>query len=331
MNLIIQIPCLNEAQSLPTTVAALPRQVEGFDKVELMVIDDGSTDGTVAVARALGVDYIVELNGHQGLARAFMAGLLAAHEHGADVIVNTDADNQYSAGSLAALVRPILEDRADLVIGARPLWATRHFSAIKRILQVLGSRVVSTLSGAEVRDAASGFRAMNRHAALRLNVFGDFTYTIETVIQAGLNHLRIVSVPITVNDQMRPSRLFRSNGYYVWRSLLTMLGVYLIYRPTRIFGTLAVAFLVPGFALGIRSLIHAMAGEGVGPIHSLITCSILMLSGLFIAVMGILAHLLRINRQLLEEIRQLLRTQRAHNTDATSRHPDSIANGICRR
>jgi glycosyltransferase involved in cell wall biosynthesis len=310
MKLIIQIPCLNEAETLPATVADLPRQVQGFEAVEWMVVDDGSTDGTAEVARALGVDHVVRMNGNQGLARAFMAGLVAATERGADVIVNTDADNQYCAADLGALVAPIVAGRADIVIGARPIKAIRHFSPAKRLLQVLGSRVVRALSGADVGDAPSGFRAMTRDAALRLNVFGDFTYTIETVIQAGLSNLRITSVPVRVNAPTRPSRLFRSMAGYVRRSLLTMLSVYLIYRPARIFGALALGFFAPGAVLALRYLALMATGEGKGHVQSVIASGVLGLCAVFMAAIGIVAHLQSINRRLLEEIRYLERSRR---------------------
>jgi glycosyltransferase involved in cell wall biosynthesis len=317
MKLIIQIPCLNESESLAASLAALPREIDGFDCVEVMVIDDGSTDRTVDVARALGVDHILQMNGHQGLARAFMAGLVAATELGADVIVNIDADNQYSASCIGGLVRPIIEGRADIVIGARPLWSIRHFSPVKRLLQTLGSRVVRTFSGTDVCDATSGFRAMNRHAALRLNVFDDFTYTIETIIQAGASNLRILSVAVQVNGPVRPSRLFRSNLYYVWRSVLTVASVYTIYRPTQIFGVMSLAFLLPALALGLRYLLLMTAGEGSGHVHSLIACSILAVGGVFMAVIGIVAHLQKINRRLLEELRYLLRSERLEKSHGT--------------
>ena len=310
MKLIIQIPCRDEAETLPATIADLPREVEGFEAVEWMVVDDGSTDGTAEVARALGVDHVVRMSGNQGLARTFMAGLVAATERGADVIVNTDADNQYCAADIPALVAPLVAGRADLVIGARPIKTIRHFSPTKRLLQVLGSRAVRALSGADVRDAPSGFRAMTRDAALRLNVFGDFTYTIETVIQAGLSNLRIASVPIRVNDPTRPSRLFRSNLGYIRRSLLTMLSVYPIYRPARIFGLLALAFFAPGAVLALRYLAIMAAGEGKGHVQSVIASGALMLCAVFMAAIGIVAHLQSINRRLLEEIRYLERSRR---------------------
>lgn len=326
MKLVIQIPCLNEAETLPTTLAALPRQVAGFDAVEILVIDDGSTDGTAAVAREHGADHVVRMNGHQGLARAFMAGLVAATDRGADVVVNTDADNQYRAEFIPALTRPILQGQADVVVGARPISSIRHFSSLKRFLQAAGSRVVRAVCRADVRDAPSGFRAMSRHAALRLNVFGDFTYTIETVIQAGLSNLRIASVPVLVNPPTRPSRLFHTNLYYVWRSLTTIACVYLVYRPAQLFGLLALALLLPGLALGARFLWLAAAGDGGGHVQSLIACAILVLSGVFMGAVGVIAHLQRINRRLLEEVRFLLRSRPPYRPPDSGR--DTVAEGF---
>ncbi len=307
MKLIIQIPCWNEAPSLPALVPLLPRQMDGFEEVEILVIDDGSTDGTTRVARSLGVDAVIRMNGHQGLARAFMTGLVAAAERGADVIVNMDADSQHSPEDIALLVRPILGGTADIVVGARPLKAVAHFSRLKRFLQVLGSWVVRTVSGADVRDATSGFRAMTRDAALRLNVFGDFTYTIETVIQARWSNLRITSVPIRANSPTRPSRLVKSNAHYVYRTVRTMLGVYAIYRPTHIFTVLAICFVAPGVILALRYFYLWGIGQGQGHIQSVIACAVLVLCGVFMAAIGMVAHLLGINRRLLEEIRYLAR------------------------
>jgi glycosyltransferase involved in cell wall biosynthesis len=305
---MIQIPCFNEAPFLPATIAALPRVVRGFDRVEVLVIDDGSRDGTAATAQSLGVDHVLTMNGNQGLARAFMAGIVACLDLGADVIVNTDADNQYSAADIEALVAPILAGEADMVVGARPIGQIRHFSVMKRIFQVLGSRIVRTISGADVRDATSGFRAISRHAALRLNVFNSFTYTIETIIQAGLSNLRVVSVPVHVNDPVRSSRLFRSNLAYIWRSVVTMLSVYLTYRPTRLFSVLALLFFLPGWTLGARYLVFMIRGEGAGHIQSVILSGALVVCGVLISAIGITAHLQGINRRLLEEIRCFLRS-----------------------
>ncbi len=249
MKLIIQIPCYNEAATLALTLADLPRRVDGFEVVEWQVIDDGSTDETAEIARANGVKHIIRMNGNQGLARAFMTGILEAVNRGADVIVNTDADNQYNAQDIPALVRPIVDGQADIVIGARPIQSIKHFSPLKRRLQRLGSSVVRGLSKTTVQDAPSGFRAITRNAALRLNVFNAYTYTLETIIQAGQGNLRIVNVPIRVNEPTRPSRLVKSNKEYVRRSIAAMLSAYLIYKPVKIFGLLAAILLIPGFLL----------------------------------------------------------------------------------
>jgi len=301
MKLLIQIPCFNEAATLPATLADLPRALPGFDAVEVLVIDDGSGDGTAEVARASGAHHVVILPGHQGLAKAFLAGVLACLERGADVIVNTDADNQYSAASLPALVAPILACDADLVVGARPIGTMAHFSPFKRMLQWLGSRAVRALSGADVRDAPSGFRAMTREAALGVQVFSSFTYTLETIIQAGAAGLRVVSVPVEVNPPTRPSRLFRGNLSYVFRSLCTLALVYVIYRPLRVFGTMSALCLVPSFALAVRYLWLMAEGEGKGHVQSVIASGVLLLASLFFFALGVLAHLSRINRLMLEE------------------------------
>ncbi|MHC4696352.1 MAG: glycosyltransferase family 2 protein [Planctomycetota bacterium] len=306
LKLIIQIPCFNEEEALPATLADLPREIEGFERVEYLVVDDGSRDDTARVAREAGVDHIVRLNGNHGLARAFMAGVLAAVCRGADVIVNTDADNQYNAADIPRLVEPILQNRADIVVGARPIDSIAHFSPLKRFLQRLGSHVARTLSNTEVRDAPSGFRAMTRDAALRLNVFGNYTYTLETVIQAGRSNLRIVDVPIRVNGPTRPSRLIRNMFQYVRRSVVTMCNAYLIYRPMPVFAALAMSFLVPAFALAVRYLYLAFVlGSGTGHVQSVIASGVLAVCGVLIIAIGFVAHLLGINRRLIEEVRYL--------------------------
>ena len=303
MKLVVQIPCYDEAQTLPETLREIPRQVEGFDEVEILVIDDGSRDDTALLARELGADHVVRTNHNQGLARAFMLGLQTALANGADVIVNTDADNQYPGGEIGRLVEPILQGDADMVIGTRPIATTRHFSWIKRQLQKLGSRVVRTLSRTRVQDAPSGFRAMTRDAALRLNVFGKYTYTIETIIQAGLSDLRITDLPISTNGPTRPSRLVKSIGSYVWRSLRTMFSVYLIYKPIRLFSWLAAFFLLPGFALAVRYLYFFFIGDGRGHVQSVIVGGVLVVCGVFMLALAVVAHLLSINRRLLEDLR----------------------------
>lgn len=309
MKLIIQIPCLNEEKTLPETLAALPRELPGVGEIEWMVIDDGSTDRTAEVAREHGVHHVVRMNGNQGLARAFMAGLAAAAEHGADIIVNTDADNQYQAEDMTNLIQPIVDGEADMVIGSRPISAIQHFSPIKRFLQKLGSSVVRTLSGTQVRDAPSGFRAFTREAAMRLHVFSSYTYTLETIVQAGHSNLRLVDVPVRVNAPTRPSRLIRSIPTYIRRGIQDLLATYVIYHPTRIFNTLGVIFLVPAFGLAARYLVLASMGSGKGHIQSVIASGVLAVCGVFMLAIGIVAHLLAVNRRLLEEIRFLERTR----------------------
>lgn len=303
MKLIIQIPCLNEAETLGIALAALPREVAGFDKVEWLIIDDGSTDNTVEVAKQCGVDHVVRHIRNRGLAHAFMTGLDASLAHGADVIVNTDADNQYNADDIPALVAPILEHKADMVIGERPISTIEHFSWIKKILQKLGSWVVRGVSGTDVADAPSGFRAISRNAAQQLMVFNRYTYTLETIIQAGQKNLQIVNVPISVNEDLRPSRLFKSIPSYIKRSVFTMVRVFVIYRPARVFGTAAVIMFSAGFLIGLRFLYYWMGGNGDGHIQSLILAAVLLLMGFQAFLTAFLADTVTANRRLLEEIR----------------------------
>ncbi|WP_235949933.1 glycosyltransferase family 2 protein [Candidatus Regiella insecticola] len=237
MKLIIQIPCFNEAQTLAITLAALPRSVVGFDTVEWLIIDDGSQDNTAEVAKAQGVDHVIRHTNNKGLARAFMTGLDACLQLGADVIVNTDADNQYNAEDIPALTQPILQHRAELVIGTRPITTIEHFSPVKKILQKLGSWVVRIASKTDIADAPSGFRAISRTAAQRLMVFNDYTYTLETIIQAGQKNITITSVPIRVNEDLRPSRLVKSIPSYIKRSIVSIIRIFIIYRPFRFFST----------------------------------------------------------------------------------------------
>ncbi len=301
--LIIQIPCLNEEETLPITLADLPRQVDGFDTVEWLVIDDGSTDRTVEVAAENGVDHIVSLPHNHGLAKAFMTGIETALKLGADVIVNTDADNQYDASCIPDLVRPILEKRAQIVVGARPISEIEHFSPIKKVLQKFGSWVVKLASDTTVADAPSGFRAIHRDAAVRLNVFGRYTYTLETIIQAGRKDIPITSVPIRVNGDLRPSRLVKSIASYVHRSLITVVRIFIVYSPLRFFTACAVIVALPGLLMIARFLYNYMTGEGGGNIQSLVLSSALMALAGIVAMGGVLAELIAINRQLLEEIR----------------------------
>jgi glycosyltransferase involved in cell wall biosynthesis len=314
MKLIIQIPCLNEAETLGAALATLPRVVQGFDEVEWLVIDDGSTDGTSELARTLGVDHVVRHPVNRGLAAAFMTGIDAALHRGADVIVNTDADNQYEASDIPLLVQPILEHRADMVIGARPIAQTEHFSWIKKKLQHIGSWAVRLASKTDVADAPSGFRAMTRETAMRLNVFNAYTYTLETIIQAGLSNLAVVSVPIRTNPDLRPSRLVRSIPNYVKRSLVTIFRVFVIYRPLVLFAWVGGLFTLVGFAIGVRFLAFLAAGDGSGHVQSLILAALCILLGSLSFMIGLVAELTATNRKLLEQIDFRLQAMRGHET-----------------
>lgn len=304
--LVIQIPCYNEEATLARTLAALPRTLPGFDVVEWLVIDDGSTDDTVAVARRAGVHHIVRLPHNQGLARAFVAGLEASLKAGADVIVNTDADDQYDAACIPDLVEPILSGRAQLVIGTRPIAEIPEFSWAKKVLQKIGSVIVELASGAKVPDAPSGFRAIHWEAAVRLCVFNQYTYTLETLIQAGRKNIPIASVPVRVNPATRPSRLVKSVASYVRRSTLTIVRIFILYKPLRFFLVLGTIFLVPGILIGLRFLVGFMAGNGAGRTQSLILAAILSVTAMIIYAVGILADIMAANRVLLEEIRMRL-------------------------
>jgi glycosyltransferase involved in cell wall biosynthesis len=323
MKAIIQIPCYNEETTLPRTLADLPRSLPGIDRVEWLVVDDGSTDRTAEVAREHGVEHVVRLGHNQGLARAFVAGLVAAVERGADVVVNTDADNQYRGEDIARLVAPVVAGEADLVIGSRPISSIEHFSPVKRLLQRLGSRVVRGLSGTSIRDAPSGFRALSADAALRLNVFSAYTYTLETIIQAGHSGLRVLDVPIEVNAPTRESRLIRSIPSYLRHSLVALLGAYTVYRPTRLFGVLATLFLIPATALAVRYLVLVGMGQGAGHVQSVIASGVLAIAGLFMLAIGVVAHLLAINRRLLEEIRYLERARTLRGPAVAERRPEA--------
>lgn len=315
MKLIIQIPCYNEAKTLPITLAALPRKVPGFDTVEWLIIDDGSRDDTGRVARENGVDHIVCHTGNQGLARAFMTGLESCLRHGADVIVNTDADNQYNADDIPALVAPILEGKADIVIGARPIDAIKHFSPVKKALQKLGSWVVRIVSRTDIPDAPSGFRAMSRDAAQRLMVFNDYTYTLETILQAGQKNMAIISVPIRVNKDLRPSRLVKSIPTYIRRSIITMVRTFIIYQPFRFFAGVCLILFGTGFLLGLRFLYYYFTGRGEGHVQSVILAGVLFSMGFESFLVALVADLLAANRKLLEDIRYTLKHTLSENTN----------------
>lgn len=303
MKLIVQIPCFNEAETLPIALAALPREVPGFDSVEWLIIDDGSQDDTINVAKAHGVDHVVKHLGNKGLARAFMTGLEACMRLGADVIVNTDADNQYNADDIPELVAPILAHKAEFVVGARPIGTIEHFSPIKKLLQKLGSWVVRVASKTDIPDAPSGFRAMSRTAAQKLMVFNDYTYTLETIIQAGQKNMTIVSVPIRVNGDLRPSRLVKSILSYIKRSIITIIRIFVIYRPFRFFVVTGAVIFLAGFLIGLRFLWSYSQGSGEGHIQSLILAAVLLGMGFQTFLVAFVADLLAANRKLLEDVR----------------------------
>ena len=311
MKLIIQIPCYNEADTLAITLADLPRQVPGFDTVEWLIIDDGSTDDTVSIARKHGVDHVVGHTHNQGLARSFMTGLDACLSLGADVIVNTDADNQYNAADIPALTAPILEQRADIVVGARSIENIDNFSVTKKILQKLGSWVVRFASKTDIPDAPSGFRAMSRDAARQMVVFNDYTYTLETIIQAGQKNMAITSVPIRVNEDLRQSRLVKSIPSYIQRSIVTIIRIFVIYRPFRFFGTIGAMLFGAGFLIGLRFLWFYMQGDGDGHVQSLILASILLGMGFQAFLIAFIADLLAANRKLMEDIRYTMKRKYA--------------------
>ncbi len=303
MKLIIQLPCFNEAGTLAVALAALPRSVPGFDAVEWLIIDDGSTDDTARVAAEHHVDHIVRHTRNQGLARAFMTGLEACLARGADVIVNTDADNQYCADDIPALTGPILAGRADLVIGARPIDTIAHFSPAKKFLQKLGSWVVRVVSRTDIPDAPSGFRAISRQAAQRLIVFNSYTYTLEMIIQAGQKNMAILSVPVRVNGELRPSRLIKSIPSYIHRSIMTMVRIFVIYRPFRFFGTIGLVLFAAGVLGGLRFVYFYFTGTGTGHIQSVVLSAVLLIIGFQTMLIAFVADLLAANRMLLEDIR----------------------------
>lgn len=320
MKLIIQIPCLNESETLAIALAELPREVAGFDTVEWLIIDDGSTDNTAEVARRNGVHHVVRHPVNRGLAVGFMSGLEACLRLGADVIVNTDADNQYCGADIPKLTAPVLAHEADIVIGARPIDETEHFSWIKKKLQRLGSWAVRMASKTDVTDAPSGFRAISREAAMRLNVFSAYTYTLETIIQAGQSNLRILSVPIRTNGDLRPSRLVKSIPSYVQRSLVTILRVFVIYRPLALFFYAGSAFMLVGVAAGLRFMYHFFHRGGAGHIQSVIFGSMCLTMGMLFYMMGIIADLVATNRKLSEKI--LLQLKQTKNALGTSEKHD---------
>jgi len=311
MKLVIQIPCLNEEQTLPATLADLPRSLPGIDSIEYLVIDDGSDDRTGEVALAHGVRRVVRFPARRGLARAFEAGLRAALEMGADIIVNTDADNQYQGQDIGKLIQPILEHRADMVVGSRPIDTIAHFSPLKKLLQKLGSGVVRRLANADVPDATSGFRAYSRDAALRLTVLTNFTYTLETIIQASQKNIAVTHVPIRTNGKLRESRLFKGMRAYIQRSLGTMFRVYVLYQPLQFFMTLSAVCVSMSLLLFVRFAYIWLTTSGQpGHIQSIIVAAALAMIGALLAALGVLADLIAMNRRLIEEIVVNTRTSR---------------------
>jgi len=315
MKLIIQIPCYNEAKTLPVALKALPKEVKGFDKVEVLIINDGSTDDTVKVAEEQGVDHIISFKKNQGLAKVFMAGMEACIKNGADVVVNTDADNQYNADDIPRLTQPILEGKADMVVGARPISEIKHFSFFKKIMQKLGSWVVRRASATDIPDAPSGFRALSREAMMRMNVFNDYTYTLETIIQAGRKNMAVVSVPVGVNEDLRPSKLVKSIPSYIKISIITIIRIFVIYKPFNFFFFFGSLSFIPGFLLGIRWLIFFFMGTERTRLPSLILTAILILTGVFFFFLGVIAELISVNRKILEENQYRLRKLEAEKTN----------------
>lgn len=301
MKLIIQIPCYNEAETLPDTLRDLPHTLPGIDKIEILVVDDGSSDRTGQIAHELNVQHILRMP-HAGLARAFVAGLDAALHAGADIIVNTDADNQYDARDLPAIVQPILERRADIVVGDRGIAKLEHFSSTKRLLQRFGSWVVRGFSGLRVPDAASGFRGFSRDAALRMIVLSEYSYTLETLIQAGTGSLRVAYVPVRTRPEVRPSRLMKSVLEYLAQSALTLLRAYAMYKPMRIFLIAGGIMILAGLVPAARFLYYFFTSDGTGHIQSLIFAAVFLIVGFQVLLIGLLADLIGLNRKILEDL-----------------------------
>ena len=309
MRLIIQIPCYNEAETLEVALNALPRHIDGIDEIEYLIIDDGCKDNTVEVAKNWGVHHIVSFTQNKGLAKGFMAGLDASLKNGADIIVNTDADNQYCADDIPKLIQPILDKKADIVIGERPIDETVHFSWTKKKLQHFGSWVVRKASHTDIPDAPSGFRAFSRDAAMRINVINDYTYTLETIVQAGRNRMSITSVPVRTNPELRKSRLFHSMLGYVKKSMLTIIRALMMYKPLYCFTLVAFVPFAIGLGVGIRFLAHYFNGMGNGHTQSLMLACTLIIIGFITFVIGMLADVIAANRKILEDVQYHLRCQ----------------------
>jgi len=314
VKLIIQIPCYNEEATLPETLRDLPGSLPRVDEIEVLVVDDGSCDGTAEVAEALGVDHVIRLKRNQGLAYAFTAGLNTALRAGADIIVNTDADNQYRGEEIERLIQPLLDGEADIAVGDRGVAALEHFSPLKRRLQRWGSWVVERVAGIPIPDATSGFRAFTRDAALRLTVLSDYTYTLETLIQAGARRMAVTYVPVRTNPETRQSRLIGSLPSFLAVSAITILRFFAMYRPLRLFLGLGALLIGGGVVIGVRFLYYFLAGAGTGKVQSLILAAILTIVGFQVCMIGLMADLVRLNRKMLEET--VFRVRRLEIDDA---------------
>ena len=324
MKLIIQIPCFNEEKTLEETFNDLPKQIDGIDKIEYLIIDDGSTDNTVQKARELGINHIVSFKQNKGLARGFMAGIDACLHLDADIIVNTDADNQYCGEDISKLVQPILDNKADIVIGERPIDDTEHFSWKKKKLQHFGSWVVRVASNTTIPDAPSGFRAYSREAALKLNVVNQYTYTLETIIQAGQNKMAVTSVPIRTNPETRKSRLFKSMWSYCKRSASVITRSFMMYKPLKFFCSIGAVLLLIGLALGIRFIVYLCLGQGGGHIQSLILTAIMILLGTQTFIVGLQADIIAANRKILEDIQYRVRKMECSNFEFSDKTKNDI-------
>ncbi len=325
MKLIIQIPCYNEAATLDVTIHDLPRHIDGIDEIEYLVINDGSTDATAERAKELGVHHIVSFTHNRGLAKGFMAGIDACLRLGADIIVNTDADNQYAGADIEKLVRPLLEGKATMVIGNRRTDTIEHFSPLKKKLQKLGSGVVRKASGTDVADTTSGFRSYTREAAMRLNVLSDYTYTLETIITAGADRTKIMSVDINTNPELRKSRLFKSMWGYIKRSSATIIRNYVMRKPLKTFLIMAAVFVIAALVLGIRFIVYLCLGDGGGHIQSLVLMAVLALTGIQIGIFGLLADAVSGCRKVIDETLFHVKRVEYNNTNANYRNYNSCS------
>ncbi len=321
MKLIIQIPCYNEAETLEIALNDLPKHIDGIDTIEYLIINDGSTDNTVEVAKNWGVHYVVDFKQNKGLAKGFMAGIDECLRQGADIIVNTDADDQYCGADVETIVRPILEGKAEIVIGERPIDQTEHFSPLKKKLQHLGSWAVRRASKTDIPDAPSGFRAYSKEAAIHLNVINEYTYTLEQIVQAGRTGMAIMSVPIRTNEELRPSRLFHSMFGYIKKSVLTIVRAYMMYKPLKFFITVGIIPLIIGVAIGIRYLVYFAHGLGSGHIQSLLLAVTLILLGVMVIIVGLQADVIAANRKILQEMQATVR-KIDYRTEAIQRELD---------